>query len=76
MTLSDSRTVMGEAFLGGFILAGVSVFVLSAVFIWKPRMYELMAERDMWRDRALEHPDDEIDLKVLGDWGSAYDFDG
>lgn len=52
-------------------------FILSATLIWRPRLLEVINDRNIWRDRAItaeDHADKEdIDIRVLTDWGSATD---
>jgi len=66
------------AFLAGFILSAVTVFVTTAYMIWIPRLKHLMLERNIWRNRALVAEDHsqhniEPDIKLVGEWGTAYE---
>ncbi len=65
------------AFLSGFFMAGVTVFVVTAVTVWMPRLKHLQTERNIWRNRALVAEDQatpfEPDIRLVGDWGSATD---
>jgi len=64
------------AFLAGFVLSAVTVFVTTAYMIWIPRLKHLMLERNIWRNRALMAEDHsqhniEPDIKLVGEWGTA-----
>ncbi len=67
------------AFLAGFFVAGITVFITTAVYVWKPRLEQLMVERDVWRERALRAEDNanpnNPDIHIVGDWGTATSWD-
>ncbi len=67
------------AFLSGFFMAGVTVFIVTAYFVWIPRLKHLQTERNIWRNRALIAEDQatpfEPDIKLVGDWGSVVTFE-
>lgn len=45
------RTVVAVA------LVGMTTFIATALFVYKPIIEQLKAERDAWKDRALEGED-------------------
>jgi len=68
----------GQAgFLAGAIIMSLTVFITTAVYVWRPRLQELIIERNEWRERALQAEDAakpaESDMRIMGDWGSAYE---
>ena len=44
-------------FIGGALVATVVVFVFLPLFVFKPRLDDLAAQRDEWRERALHAED-------------------
>ncbi len=67
----------GIAFLAGFVIASITVFIVTATTVWMPRLKHLQTERNIWRNRALIAEDQatpfEPDIRLVGDWGSATD---
>ena len=61
--------------IGAITVIMVTQFILTSTLIWRPRMLELMNDRDIWRTRAIQAEDKEdaqdIDIRVLTEWGSA-----
>lgn len=55
------------------ILIAGTTFVATGLLVFRPRLIELMAERDHWRARAIEAEDNPTHTQpiVREDWGEA-----
>ena len=69
----------GVTFLAGFITGGLTVFIGTAVAVWKPRLDELTMRAIHERDRRIEAEDGhqaqlDDDVRIIGEWPGPMDF--
>lgn len=44
----------GLVWLAGFIIGAFTLFLVTAIYVYKPRIMHLVKDRDRWRSRAIE----------------------